>query len=383
MVHEKLIDAARTVAREMLAPRAAENDKQARFSTEAVRALGETGLLAVSVPAELGGAGLGPRTFAEVVPILAEADASVGMVYVMHLCATQCYVAGAARSDLAIASLREIGKGRHLATLAFSEKGSRSHFWAPLSRAERAGDGRRLNAHKSWVTSAGMADSYVVSSQVPEPKGPTDTALYLVRRDAGGLRVGVPWDGLGLRANASSPMTLEACEVGPDALVTEEGGGFKAMLEVVLPWFCLGSAGVALGLCRASVASTVTHLKTAAFEHMAGAKLGEALPNLRANLATMQTETDGLAARISDLVDHLESPSDATMLRVLEAKASGGETAIRVTQDAMRTCGGAAFSRHTGIERFFRDAQAGAVMAPTVEVVRDFIGKALLGIPLF
>jgi alkylation response protein AidB-like acyl-CoA dehydrogenase len=383
MVHENVIDAARKVATDVLVPRAPDNDKQARFSTEAVRALGETGLLALSVPAHLGGVGLGPRAFAEVVPILAEADASVGMVYMMHICATQCYVAGEARSAAATAALREIAKGTHLATLAFSEKGSRSHFWAPISRAVRAGDKTRLSALKSWVTSAGMADSYVVSSQVPESKGPTDTALYLVRKDADGIRVGAPWDGLGLRANASSPMTLEACEVGKDALVTEEGGGFKAMLEVVLPWFCLGSAAVALGLCRASVASTVTHLKTTAFEHMGGAKLGEALPNLRANLAGMQTETDGLAARISDLVEHLEKPSDATMLRVLEAKASAGETAIRVTQDAMRTCGGAAFSRHTGIERFFRDAQAGAVMAPTVEVVRDFIGKALLGIPLF
>ena len=210
------------------------------------------------------------------------------MVYMMHICATQCYVAGEARSAAATAALGEIAKGTHLATLAFSEKGSRSHFWAPVSRAVRAGDKTRLSALKSWVTSAGMADSYVVSSQVPESKGPTDTALYLVRKNAGGIRVGAPWDGLGLRANASSPMTLEACDVGEDALVTEEGGGFKAMLEVVLPWFCLGSAGVALGLCRASVASTVTHLKTTAFEHMGGAKLGEALPNLRAKLAGMQ-----------------------------------------------------------------------------------------------
>ena len=78
MIHENVIDAARKVARDVLAPRAADNDKQARFSTEAVRALGETGLLALSVPAHLGGAGLGPRAFAEVVTILAEADASVG-----------------------------------------------------------------------------------------------------------------------------------------------------------------------------------------------------------------------------------------------------------------------------------------------------------------
>src|SRR5262249_25781926 len=124
------------------------------------------------------------------------------------------------------------------------------------------------------------------------------------------------------------------------------------------------------------------HLKTAAFEHL-GATLGEALPTIRATLAGMQIETDGLAVRMNDVVDHLERPNDATMLRVLESKAAAGDAAIRVTSDAMRACGGAACARQTGIERFFRDAHAGAVMAPTVEVLREFIGKALLGIPLF
>jgi alkylation response protein AidB-like acyl-CoA dehydrogenase len=139
---------------------------------------------------------------------------------------------------------------------------------------------------------------------------------------------------------------------------------------------------VSLGLCRAATAATAAHLKAAKFEHL-GASLGEALPNLRAQLATMQIETDGLAARVEETIPHLERPDDLTMLRVLEVKAAAGETAIAVTSLAMRSCGGAAFSRHTGIERFFRDAQAGAVMAPTTDVLREFIGKLLLGLPLF
>jgi alkylation response protein AidB-like acyl-CoA dehydrogenase len=97
----------------------------------------------------------------------------------------------------------------------------------------------------------------------------------------------------------------------------------------------------------------------------------------------MQIETDGLAARLDDLVDHLERPRDTTMLRVLECKAAAGDTAIAVTSAAMRVCGGAAFSRHLGVERVFRDAHAGAVMAPTGDVLREFIGKAVLGMPLF
>jgi alkylation response protein AidB-like acyl-CoA dehydrogenase len=71
------------------------------------------------------------------------------------------------------------------------------------------------------------------------------------------------------------------------------------------------------------------------------------------------------------------------MLRVLESKASAGDVAIGVTSAAMRVCGGAAFSKHMAIERLFRDAHAGAVMAPTGDVLREFIGKAILGIPLF
>ena len=148
--------------------------------------------------------------------------------------------------------------------------------------------------------------------------------------------------------------------------LTDDGAGFAAMLNVVPPQFNLGSACVALGLCRATVAAATAHLKIAKFEHL-GQSLGEALPTF---------------ARIDDLVGHLE-PRETTMLRVLETKAAAGETAISVTSAAMRAAGGAAFSRHTSIERLFRDAHAGAIMAPTADALRDFIGKAVLGMELF
>jgi alkylation response protein AidB-like acyl-CoA dehydrogenase len=147
--------------------------------------------------------------------------------------------------------------------------------------------------------------------------------------------------------------------------LTDDGAGFAAMLNVLPPQFNLGSACVALGLCRATVAAATTHLKIAKFEHL-GQSLGEALPTL---------------ARIDDLVGHLE-PRETTMLRVRETKAAG-ETAISVTSAKMRAAGGAVFSRHTSIERLFRDAHAGAIMAPTADALLDFIGKAVLDMELF
>jgi alkylation response protein AidB-like acyl-CoA dehydrogenase len=375
--------AASAIARGVLAPAAADNDKQGRFSTEAIEALGQAGLLGLMLPARVGGASLGPRAFADVVATLAAVDASVAMVFLMHTLAS-VIIAAAPRTEALEEVMKAMASGRHLSTLAFSEAGSRSHFWAPVSRAESLnGNGARLSAHKSFVTSAGHAQSYVTTALSPNGASSTDSTLYLVLAETAGLTVAGAWDGLGLRANSSSPMLLEGCIVADDRRLTAEGGGFQALLDIVLPLFNLGQAAVSLGLCRAAVAATISHLKSARFEHLGSASLGEALPTLRAQLATMQIETDGLLSRVDDTVAHLESPGDLTMLRVLEAKAAAGDTAIAVTSLAMRTCGGAAFSRQSGIERFFRDAHAGAVMAPTNDVLREFIGKALLGLPLF
>ncbi len=381
MNHDTAVATAKDIAHRVLAPAARQNDKEGRFSTEAVAALGQAGLLGLMLPEAVGGAALGPRSFAAVVAALAEADASAAMVYLMHGCAAATIAA--ARPDAAVASvLTDIAAGRHLSTLAFSEAGSRSHFWAPVSRARRTADGVHLTARKSFVTSAGQAQSYVLSALAPDGSGPTDSTLYLVPAGLPGLSVAGAWDGMGLRANASAPMALEDCAIARDRQLTDDGAGFQAMLQVVLPLFNLGTAAVALGLCRAAVAATAGHLKSARFEHL-GQSLGESLPTLRAQVAAMQIETTGLAARLDDVIDHLERPRDETMLRVLESKAAAGDAAISVTSAAMRVCGGAAFSKQLGVERLFRDAHAGAVMAPTGDVLREFIAKALLGLPLF
>ena len=99
---------------------------------------------------------------------------------------------------------RAIASGTHLSTLAFSETGSRSHFWVPLSTATADGDRVLLNASKSWVTSAGEADSYVWTSR--PVSAPTGATLWLVPSRSAGLIVTAPFDGLGLRGNASSPV---------------------------------------------------------------------------------------------------------------------------------------------------------------------------------
>jgi alkylation response protein AidB-like acyl-CoA dehydrogenase len=138
---------------------------------------------------------------------------------------------------------------------------------------------------------------------------------------------------------------------------------------------------MANGLCRAAVAATTAHLTAAGFEHT-GTKLRD-LPNLRARLAQMSVRTEQARALLGYTLGAMEEASKATALLVLQARLAALEAAVDVTDLGMKACGGAAFSKHLTLERLFRDARAGWVMAPTVDHLNDFIGKALTGLPLF
>jgi alkylation response protein AidB-like acyl-CoA dehydrogenase len=371
---------AEKIARDVLARHAADVDRQARWPAESIDALKADGFLGLTVPATHGGAGEGPRTFAGVLSRLAEGCASTAMIYLMHVCGTQVVVAAPAfgRRDQV---LRNIAAGRHLSTLAFSEKGSRSHFWAPVSQAKVDGDRFQITTDKSWVTSAGQANGYIVSTLAAGAAEPTASTLYFVSAETAGLTVAGRWAGLGLRGNASAPMRLENVTVSASDRVCEEGRGFDTMVNVVLPWFQLGSAAVSLGIARAAVAGVREHLLGAKLEHL-GQSLA-ALPNLRAELARMQIISDAQAAFLHQVAWKMENPQPDTMLAVLGSKAAATEAALQVTDLAMRVCGGTAFSGLLSVERNFRDARAGSVMAPTTDVLYDFVGKAVLGMPLF
>jgi len=377
-----LANQAAALARDVLAPHAAASDRDGRFPEESMRAIASKRLLGLCVDAAHGGLGQGPRAYAAVVEELAFACASTAMITVMHVSAAQAIAASKTLAESEKKGvLRDVASGKHLSTLAFSEKGSRSQFWAPVSTLREAGDGFVASAEKSWVTSASHADSYVASSRRAGGESPLESTLYLVRRGDPGVRTEGSFDGLGLRGNESAPVKFESTPVARGRLLTEPGGGADAMMQIVLPWFVIGSAAMANGLCRAAVAATAGHLTDTTFQHD-GSRLRD-LPQLRSRLAEMSVRTDQSRALLGFTLGEVESPGPMTPLHVLEARLAALEAADSVTDLGMKACGGAAFSKRLPIERLFRDARAGWVMAPTTEHLRDFVGKALTGLPLF
>ena len=375
---ESYRDALLRVIDEVVAPRAAEVDASGEFPGEQVSALGAAGLLALTVPADLGGGGAGPREAAGVIRELGSVCGSTAMVVTMHYSAVAALTAAGDKN-----TLTAIAAGPHLSTLAFSETGSRSHFWAPLSSAELAGDGQavRLDASKSWVTAAGHADSYVWSSQpLSGVTGAGPMTLWLVPADAAGLSVAGTFDGLGLRGNASAPMTADGVTVPLSAMLGPDGAGLDLALAAVLPVFLICSAAMSAGLLRRLADETATHLGRTRFEHLGLSLAQQTVP--RAQLARLRIEADRTWALISEALTAVESGREDAQLLVLEVKAAAGEAAADAADLALKAGGGAAFRKESVVERLFRDSRAARVMAPTTDALYDFIGRALLGLPL-
>ena len=376
MTAPNTLDVLENLIQKVIEPAALDVDREGTFPRASIDALLEVGFGGLITATDMGGMGAGFDEASAVVRRVAAVCGSTAMVYAMHLSGT------AAIEQLGPESVRrDIAAGRHLTTLAFSERGSRSQFWATLSTAtpDPADPTTILvNAEKSWVTSADEADSYVWTSGPVSADGPS--TLWLMPADAKGLSVSAPFDGLGLRGNASSPITATNVRLTEADMLGADGAGLDLALTHVLPWFQILNASCSLGLCDAALDKTQAHLVSARYEHLDQTLADQAVP--RGRFGRLRTVTDGAGTLVSDACNALGSGRPDAALRMLQAKAAAGEAALDVTGEAMRIGGGAAFRKDIGTERHFRDARAASVMAPTTDALHDMIGRALCGLPL-
>lgn len=362
------------ICSETVAAFAPDVDRDGVFPRKSIEALKTVGLLGAVSARSNGGLELGPRGAAAIVRRVAQECGSTAMVLCMHYCGTAVLEAYASEEVR-----RAAASGDHLSTLAFSETGSRSHFWAPISTARRDGDHVVLDARKSWITSASAATAYVWSSKPLQAEGLS--TIWLVPSDAPGIEVQGPFNGLGLRGNESSPVSAKNVRVPEAAMLGTDGRGFDVMMGTVLPLFNLLNAACSVGLMEAAVQRTSAYAAGTRYEHI-DSSLAD-LPTIRAYIAQIRVKTDMAGTLLDDSISAIESGRPDAMLRVLECKAAAGETSTEVLDTAMRICGGAAFRKDLAVERYFRDARAAGVMAPTTDLLYDFIGKAVCGMDLF
>jgi len=370
----QLVAKADEIAREVIQPLAPKTDEEGRFPKENIEALKKAGLLGLVSAQAVGGCGQGLRAGVAVAERIAHDCPSTAMVVIMHYIATAVIEKHGTE-----AMRRSIAQHGKLATLAFSEFGSRSHFWIPVSTATKSANGVRLNAAKQLITSAGACDIYVWSSKPAAAEGLS--TIWAVPADANGLTIPKPYTGLGLRGNSSAPITAKDVLIAEANRLGEDGKGFDVMMGVVLPHFSLMNCAVSVGMMEGALTRAVSHITNSKYSYD-GSKIAD-LPQVRGHIAKMRLKVDMVRGLLLDAIDAVEQGREDATLRVLESKLAGAETSLEVHDLAMRVCGGAAFRKDVGVERFFRDSRAAGVMAPVSDALYEFIGKAVCGMPVF
>jgi alkylation response protein AidB-like acyl-CoA dehydrogenase len=369
-----VLDSTREVASSVVAAQAASVDRERTYPADNLRALAAAGALGVVVPSEYGGGGGGLAALAEACEAVGAACASTGMVFLMHevTAATVAIGGGERASDL----LPKLASGEAIGTLAFSERGTGAHFYNPELRAERANGSVTITGRKSFVTSGGNADHYLVLVQ-GEAEGTADA--YLVDGDDTGVSFDGTWAGLGMAGNSSIAMDLAGVPVTDADRVGAAGAATELVFGVVAPFFLVGLSAVNVGIAAAAAKAATEH--AASRRYPDGSSLAE-VQYVQHLIADMDLATRQARLLVQSAATLGDAGDESALVAIMEAKVASTEAAVAVTQNALEATGGQGYTPSLPVERHLRDARAGAVMAPTNAVLRNWIGKALAGLPV-
>lgn len=376
----RLVALAGEIAQRVVAPLAPRTDAEARWPEEGMRALGEAGLLGLHVPRRLGGFGEGLSALAQVTEVLGRACSSTAMCFGMH-CVATAVIAAKATPYQEEHYLRPIAAGRHVTSLALSEPGTGAHFFLPRATFRHDTGGYVLDGAKSFVTSGAHADSYVVSAVAPGAElDPGTFTCLLVDKGAAGLDWAQPWRGVGMRGNSSRAATLTAVPVPEGNLLGHEGDQIWYVFEVVAPYFLVAMAGTYLGVAQAALDLAVEHLRDHRYEHTSE-RLAEnaALTERVAEMWTVVERCRRLLQHAAKLGDEASPEAPKALFA---AKVDVADAAVSVTNGAMTLLGGRGYQENGKLARLMRDAQAAHVMSPTTHLLKRWLGRSVLGLPL-
>lgn len=357
-------------------------DRERCWPEHSLKALAESGLLGLQVPSRLGGHGQGLLALSVLTESIGTACPSSALCFGMH-CVGTAVIAAKATPFQEEAYLRPIAKGEHITTLALSESGSGSHFYIPQTELQVDGDEFIVNGTKQFVTNGGHADSYVVSTVVQseaESSLAGDFSCLIV--DAGNPDTEwlAPWDGFGMRGNSSRGLVLQNARVPMRNLLGTQGDQVWYIFEVVTPYFLMAMAGTYLGVAQSALDAAGAHLRSRRFSH-SGQPLSE-IETIQTRYADMWMAVEKTRALVREAARRADLGEPDALPFLLSCKADAGETAVRVANDAMTICGGAAYRENSRVSQILRDARASHVMSPTTDILRTWTGRALLGLPL-
>jgi alkylation response protein AidB-like acyl-CoA dehydrogenase len=367
-------DLVRTLARERIAPRAAEIDASHEFPWDVVELFREHGIFGLSFDERYGGTGTGALLALLVIEEVSKVCATSGVILaVQELGSFGLKLAGTDEQKSRYLPL--LASGEWLAAYALTEAGSGSDSAAMRTTAERHGDEYVLNGSKRFITNAGVADLYTVFAKTDPEAGHAGISAFLVEASAPGFEVGRIEPKMGIKGSTTGEIFFNDCRVAAENLLGEEGEGFRIAMRI-LDRSRPGIGAQGLGLAQGATDYALEYARTR--ETMGKPIAQHQL--VAAMLADMETKCEaarGLLYKCGLMIDEGAPADEVTKISAM-AKLYCTDVAMDVTTDAVQVLGGYGYMREYPVERMMRDAKITQIYEGTNQIQRLVIARQML-----
>jgi alkylation response protein AidB-like acyl-CoA dehydrogenase len=367
-------DLVRTVARDRIAPRAAEIDESHEFPWDVVELFREHGIFGLLFDERYGGTGTGTLLALIAIEEISKVCATSGLILaVQELGSLGLKLAGTDEQQARYLPL--LASGEWLCAYALTEAGSGSDSAAMRTTARLEGDAYVLNGSKRFITNAGVASLYTVFAKTDPDAGHAGISAFVVEKDAPGFEVARLEPKMGISGSTTGELAFTDCRVLAENLLGAEGEGFKIAMRI-LDRSRPGVAAQGLGIAQGATDYALEYART---RETMGKPIAEH-QLIAAKLADMETRCEaarGLLYRFGEMVDSGAPEAELTKASAM-AKLCCTDTAMDVTTEAVQVLGGYGYIKEYPLERMMRDAKITQIYEGTNEIQRLVIAREML-----
>jgi alkylation response protein AidB-like acyl-CoA dehydrogenase len=367
-------DLVRTLARERIAPRAAEIDKKAEFPWDVVELFREHEIFGILYDEEYGGLGASALMTLVAIEELSKVCATSGLIVAVQELGS-LGLKLAATDEQKQRYLPRLASGEWLCAYALTEPGSGSDSAAMRTQARREGDDYVLAGSKRFITNAGVADLYTVFAKTDAEAGHAGISAFLVEAEAPGFEVGRIEPKMGIKGSTTGEIFFNDCRVPAENLLGAEGEGFRIAMRI-LDRSRPGIGAQGLGLAQGATDYALEYARSR--ETMGKPIADHQL--IAAKLADMETRCEaarGLLYKVGVMIDEDVPDEELTKISAM-AKLFCTDVAMEVTTEAVQILGGYGYMQEYPLERMMRDAKITQIYEGTNEIQRLVIAREML-----
>ncbi len=373
--HEDLRAKVRAFAEDEVKPLAFMLDQENEFPTEAVKKLGELGILGIPFPTEYGGQGGDILSYAIAVEELSRVDGGTGVILSAHTSLGTWPIFAFGNEEQKKKYLPPLCRGEKLGAFGLTEPNAGSDAGGTETTAVLKGNHYVLNGGKIFITNAPKADTYVVFAVTTPDIGTRGISAFIVEKGWKGFEFGDHYDKMGIRSSSTAELIFNDVKVPKENLLGKEGEGFKIAMAT-LDGGRIGIAAQALGIAQGAYEAAVDYAKERiqfgkpiGFQQAIGFKLADMATKLRCARLLVYSS--------ADLKEHHEPYGMESAM----AKQYASDIALEVTNDALQIFGGTGFLKGMDVERMYRDAKITTIYEGTNEIQRVVIASHIMGKP--